>query len=387
MKIGILTQPLQTNYGGILQNYALQAILSRMGHEVKTIDRQPKQSFFKIKRLLSFFKRILLRYLLKKKIPLRVWLTKNEKKIIKQHTDRFIKNYIKTTDTIYTKSNFSSLKKYDFNAYIVGSDQVWRPCYSPSITNYFLDFIENSNTAKKIAYAASFGVDYWEFTNKQTKQCSFLAKNFNAISVREDTGVKLCNNFLGVNSIQVLDPTMLLKPDDYIHLIDTEIESKNTNGDTYAHGYLMTYILDHSDDKQKVAEYVSKELSIPIFSAFPPKSFSGDTSRDLNHFIYPPITSWLRGFLDSKFVITDSFHGCVFSILFNRPFIAIGNMERGMGRFTSLLKMFSLENRMVTNSNTNINDLILEEIEWATVNSILDNNRQFSINFLNQSLL
>jgi polysaccharide pyruvyl transferase WcaK-like protein len=92
--------------------------------------------------------------------------------------------------------------------------------------------------------------------------------------------------------------------------------------------------------------------------------------------IYPPVTNWIRGFMDAEFVNTDSFHGTVFSINFNKPFISIGNKKRGMTRFDSLLKMFGLENRLIDSTDKNVLEIIHEKIDFIRVNKILDNKRK-----------
>ena len=160
-RIGILTHALTTNYGGILQAFALQVALKRMGHEVWTIDRTVKEIPGYIK-LLSLLSRIYKRTICRKSIPIRGWTNTKEKKIISQHTDRFIKANMCLTEKISTRNGFSLLNKYSFDAYIVGSDQVWRPKYVPHIADYYFEFLKKNDNVSRIAYAASFGVDYWE---------------------------------------------------------------------------------------------------------------------------------------------------------------------------------------------------------------------------------
>ena len=101
----------------------------------------------------------------------------------------------------------------EYDAFIVGSDQVWRPSYNQHLEQAFLNFTENWKNVKRIAYAASFGVDNWEFTKKQTKECKRLVQKFDFVSVREDTAVNLCKEHLGIEATHVLDPTLLLSAD------------------------------------------------------------------------------------------------------------------------------------------------------------------------------
>lgn len=186
MRICILTQPLHTNYGGLLQAYALQAILKQMGHEVWTEDRKWKRP------LIVNVKQLIARLIKYKGL---YYPTDRQEQYMAQKTIPFIRKYITTTEPISSNTK-KELRKYHFDAYLVGSDQVWRPIYSYCLSNYFLDFTIGQHV-KRIAYAASFGTSKWEFTEGQTTRCAALAKQFDAISVREDSGVVLCKKILG----------------------------------------------------------------------------------------------------------------------------------------------------------------------------------------------
>lgn len=330
MKIGILTLPLHTNYGGILQAYALQTVLERMGHEVVIIDEPIRQLKSSNKRI---FKRVI------KKILGRTTTIFWEKysfenyPIVSQNINKFINQYL---SRIVVNSPLE-LKETDFDAIVVGSDQIWRPKYYSEICNAFLDFAKDWKHLRRIAYAPSFGTDRWVYTEEQTKQIAELLHMFDAISVREESGIDLCQRHLGVKAILVLDPTMLLSKEDYCNLInksDTEAPS----------GGLLKYILDESDQLTELLSFISNEKQIDAFSVKAKSFLEGSKAQDC---ICPSIESWLRGFRDAKFVVTDSFHACVFSMIFNRPFCVVGNKSRGLARFNSLLKMFNQDFRMV----------------------------------------
>src|SRR5690554_6820936 len=218
MKIGIITHPVIYNYGGILQNYALQQVLKDMGHEVYTIDRLPKTKL--IIKILSVGKRALLK-LTGKKVKLRSWQTQKESDIINKNTRGFVKKYIQTTSSIFTDTEIKKIhKKYDFDAYIVGSDQVWRRNDAHGNNDEFLAFLKNNNQVKKIAYSASFGVSEWEFNGEETKRFQKLAKLYDAISVRENAGLELCKNYLNEEAQHLVDPTMLLTKEKFISLVE-----------------------------------------------------------------------------------------------------------------------------------------------------------------------
>ncbi|MDE6146657.1 MAG: polysaccharide pyruvyl transferase family protein [Bacteroidales bacterium] len=372
MKICILTQPLYTNYGGLLQAYALQTVLKNLGHEVVTEDRRYDSHLTLIERL----KRInWIRTLTGKR---KIYYPDNqEMKVISQYTDQFIKKHISVTGPVLSHDD-NEIRNLAFDAYIVGSDQVWRPMYSPNLKNYFLDFTAGKNV-KRIAYAASFGTDRWEFTPEQTKVCSELVKKFDAISVREDSGVNLCREHLGVKAVTMLDPTLLLDKEEYINLVFSEDEAEHD-------GNVMTYFLDRTELKDAITKEICRKLSGRPFCVTPEKKYSDVGPKGLYKCVYPSVTYWLKGFMDAEYIVTDSFHGTVFSIIFNKPFIAVANKERGLSRFVSLLEMFGLEDRLVFSIEDVSEDLIFHDIDFARVNSIRKAEQAKAFSFLKKSL-
>lgn len=340
MKIGILTLPLHTNYGGILQAYALQTVMERMGHEVVVLSNKRKYSLPLWRLPLSYTKRLIKKYILGRK-DTRIFaeqLQQKEYVTISQYTQKFINTYIH----ICNVESFKNLKSTDFDAIVVGSDQVWRPKYFTSlfkskIENAFLSFAREWNI-KRISYAASFGTEDWEYTAVDTALCGELLKQFDVVTVREDSAVRLCKEKLGVDALHVLDPTMLLSKEDYIKLFDVANTPKSS-------GNLLTYILDDTPEKTDVINKISKEKGLIPFRV---NSEAKGPHASVEERIQPPVEAWLRGFYDAEFVVTDSFHACVFSIIFGKPFIVIGNKDRGMARFESLLKMFGLEDCLIS---------------------------------------
>lgn len=377
MKIGIITQPLECNYGGLLQNYALQQVLRNLGHDVYTINRRPYDIY-------TCRWDVILRWELKRYIKKIIgWeypLSRKEYYIIKQNCTNFVKENIKTTKHFKNNKDLSSIiTKHQFDTYITGSDQIWRPRYSYNIYNDFLDFCQEKTNVKRLAYAASFGVSEWEFNEEQTTECSRLAKQFDAISVREDSGIALCKKHLGVDAIHVLDPTLLLEKEDYIDLVEKAKEP-------VSNGNLFCYILDNNESIKKGIENIENRLSLKSFQV-KAKSDKGTLKRgeDIKDQIIPSPTKWLRAFMDAEMVFTDSFHGCVFSIIFNKPFWVIGNKERGNARFDSLLKQFNLENRRFDINEINKIDLT-QPIDWEKVNTIKKEWQEKSLNILKSNL-
>lgn len=376
MRIGILTLPLHTNYGGILQAYALQTVLERMGHEVIIVNQDRNIHRNTLRQLLTLGKYVLNRYLLKKNVkyfnPKEI---NKERKEREQYTSDFINKYLHTFQVMNLIEDFPQ----DVDAIIVGSDQIWRPRYFMMFyhcrsVNAFLKFAQNWNI-KRVAYAASFGTDKWEYSAKDTVECAELLKKFDAVSVREVSGMDLCKYKLGYDNAQhVLDPTLLLEKEDYICMVEEAKTPKSP-------GNMMCYLLDYTEGKKQLIAKIAADKKLTPFYA---NSKVEDATAPQHERIQLPVEQWLRGFMDSKFVVTDSFHACVFSIIFGVPFVIVGNKERGMARFCSLLSMFSLERNLIS-SVTDYNPNNSYEI-YPAAKKILKEQYERSISFLENSL-
>lgn len=317
MKIAIVTQALLNNYGGIIQNYAVQWALKKLAHDPITFDFCQKNHYEPLLKIL----------------PRRILYTIVKIFSGKKIKARSIPRYQKRSSLMnsFVKSNITltkGIKKYKLkdvincgaDAILVGSDQVWRPQYNYFLEDMFLAFSKKIDV-KRVSYAASFGVDEWEYTPKQTKICSALAKKFNAISVREESGVKLCKEHLGVDATWVLDPTLLLKKEDYLNLCQ-EIPVNSSR-------FMAVYVLNLNDSVKAAYENVAKEKKLEV------KYFAADANATLS------IPEWLAMFRDASYVVTDSFHGTVFSIIFEKDFKCFYNETRGAARFESLLNLYN----------------------------------------------
>lgn len=372
MRIGILTLPLVNNYGGYLQAWALQQTLKRLGHEAILLDRRRNDEYRPVvqqKGMKDYVKDTLRPawHLLKR------LLGRMPQRYMKEY-DWFMAHDINPkTDKLYgTEELRQSVDALRLDAVVVGSDQVWRRwTHDPNfitLKDFYLSFLDGNFSVKRVAYAASFGVDRWELNDEETKEHAALAQRFAGISVREDSGVRLCKEYLHVEAQHVLDPTMLMAVDDYKKLID---ERRTTS---YANT-LTSYILDNTDEIKSVLQSLSVEKQLPW--------------RDLfeGYVVPPSFAQWLRAFSDATMIVTDSFHGTVFSILFNKPFVVLGNELRGQARFSSLLKIFGLEDRLVSiHEPLRIKDVISEPIDWERVNRTRQQWRKKSLDFINKSL-
>jgi polysaccharide pyruvyl transferase WcaK-like protein len=371
MKIAIMTQPLGKNYGGIMQAWALQQVLKSEGHEVVTIDRQAdEKGFFYHFARLGY--RSLQKSLGKRKAPIN--LEKYFPKIF-EHTNAFVVQNLSMSEPLDSTEKIKAhFDRENYDVVIVGSDQTWRPMYSPNIGNFFLDFLKNKNI-KRIAYASSFGVAEWEFTEEQKKYCAPLAQKFDAVSVREDSGIALCRNYLGVDATHVLDPTLLLERSAYERLFENENIPKNSG--------VYTYILDKANWKCQVIETVKEELNLKDFSHQPKDQWSDPMFGDWSQCHMPSVNGWIKGFADADFVITDSFHGTVFSIIFGKPFISLVNDGRGASRFISLLHDLDFSDRLIRGLNKkHILKLLENKYEVESIDKVLSLKKSASRFFL-----
>lgn len=331
MRIAILTLPLNTNYGGILQAYALQTVLQRMGHEVVVADLDQTLRRGAWVQTKEYAKYGVKRFLLHKGA---FFMSDRQRNLEREEREQYTRDFIRRHIHTYMVRRLERDFPLDVDAIVVGSDQVWRKpyfcdMYGCGIENAFLAFTEGRDM-KRIAYAASFGTDDWEYDEEDTARCRRALARFDAVGVRESSAVDLCARQLGrTDACHVLDPTMLLTKDDYVGLLKGEgLEVIGERGN------MMCYILDNSSDKQQLVERIARERGLKPFYA---NSKTEDFRASRQERIQPPVEQWLRGFMDAEFVVTDSFHACVFAIIFGKPFHVVGNQERGMARIASLL--------------------------------------------------
>ncbi|HIF9407616.1 TPA: polysaccharide pyruvyl transferase family protein [Photobacterium damselae] len=357
MKIATLTLPFHPNYGAVLQAFALQSILKSLGHEVVSIDLE-RRSLRKLSRY----------YLSRIKNIISGGDILDNYEYGNKEFKKFIENELTLTKKIKFERDFYRSDIQNFEAYIVGSDQVWRPKYVMNIDRYFLNFVNKDKV--KVSYAASFGTELFDYSVEEKARCIEYIRDFNGISVREIDGVDKCKDEFHSIASLVLDPTLLVDANEYSHLI-----SKYSKEQKRAKAFC--YILDAK---------ISKVESIK--KAFPQAFFiNGEsTCKDKDKVC---ISNWLKGIRDSHIVITDSFHGVAFSIIFNKNFIAIGNKKRGLARFTSLLRLFNLEDRLIIDDELTselIHKVSKINIDYINVNKILSSEKEKSIDFLINSL-
>ena len=360
MKIALLNLPFDNNYGGNLQRYALVRTLQRLGHEVFHINLQYEYRLSWRYRYPIYLKRTFQKYFLRRDQV--VFLEKKRNEELKQKNFNaliFYEKCIPHTALVYSKCEIKRIiEKEQFDAYIVGSDQVWREKMATmiGIKGYFLDFVD-SNSSKRVAYAVSLGSKGEGYSDNVVDDLGALYSRFTAVSVREDFALNTLDD-LGWSSPKpklVLDPTLLLKGEDY-----SEVINRNENDLEVRNPYVFCYILD------KPANF---EDYISVYSKNRECEFIISTLADND-----TIESWLSYIKNAKYVVTDSYHGCVFSILFQKPFVFLGNERRGNARVDSLLKLLHIDKNQT------------EDYDKDQVAERINELRDYSLSFLREAL-
>jgi hypothetical protein len=378
MKVAILTQPLGHNYGGMLQNWALQQCLMNLGHEPVTINyRMPlvhnRQNLKSVVRSLA--------------ILLVSGFRRNEFKVNQTWTDprycrmrQFVEENLAVTGPLFPPLSSGATMSLDLEAIVVGSDQVWRPSYSPNLLNYFCDFLPENAKQLRVAYAASFGSSEKEFSDVVKSVCGELLQKFEAVSVREESAVTLCQRLFGVLPKHVADPVLLLKEKDFLPLF----EGKKTVSEKH----IATYLLDVKQRKNNVANVVADFLKLDLRYLTPFAGVGRFAKLKALSAEYECPSQWLSNIKYSAFVVTDSFHGLCFSLIFRRPFVVMGNVNRGLDRFNSILSLVGLSDRLLPSdaSEQDIQKVVVTPIDWEDVHEQLGSYRNRSLLFLQDSL-
>ena len=383
MKIGVLTfWHGMSNYGQILQCWAMQQYLKRQGHEPFVIRYVPSSYTSPQKRLLKKVLcinqiRLAKDYLFDRK----AYLLKqsNERNDRKRKFDEFREQHLDLSDCIYYDIHQIQKNPPVADAYVVGSDQVWAQMLdSINSRAYFLDF--GKPETKRIAYAPSFVVK--EYPKEYQGELKALLQKFDAVSCREYSGVDICKS-LGVNAEKVLDPTLLLDKEQYLGLIGEPIEKKNQ---------IFIYSLNISSSEQirwnELKAFASEHnLAVKVTPSqgyFAADELFGEEVE----YLYATPKEWLKTIAESRLVVTPSFHGIVLSIILGTPFVYVplgGQYASGNSRITDLLADLGLEGRILT-FESNYKELLNSEINWPMVHKCIDEYRNESIDYLVKSL-
>lgn len=358
MKIGILTLPFNNNYGGFLQAFALETKLRQYGHDVEIINRQHPKNTKIIPNLIGILKNIAKSIIKFKKYPLNDYNRYRGKLM-----QKFVAQNMKISIPIYSSEELLTyIMESSFDVIIVGSDQIWRPEYVPNIEDYFL--INCPDKIVRIAYAASFGIPDPDFSPAQIVSCGKALRNFSFVGLRENSGKDILRRYgwYGISAQVVPDPTILLPASFYLQQTENYVCLNDYQGK------IVTYILDYNDSVSSIIDTLSNILAEPVANIL-----------NLNNwkkafYIMPAIEEWLIAISQSKFVITDSYHGTIFSILFHKPFAVLSNKGRGQDRIDTLLEHFNLRCRNISSIEEAVS-ICDENIDWEQIDNILDTDR------------
>lgn len=343
MKIGLLTYHHSVNYGAMLQSYATVKALRSLGHEVEFINIRQEETRG-TNPVLFYFKL----------------------KALKKFVHKFYPPETREFDSI------EELRKADFNydCMIVGSDQVWNPQISKDkCLAYFLDF--GGEDIRRLSYASSFALSKWPTNNNELTAAVAKALNrFSGLSVREKTGQQILKETFHLDSTLVVDPTMLFEDYDEV------------TGHVNENGNVVAYLLNRTPMQMQKAIELSKAFGKRpklISTIRPTKGFA---------YVYPPsIEGWIRYIGGAGLVITDSFHGLVFSLLYKRNFVVITPENGRNSRLKDLLTSYGLSDRyFLETDDIPYNKLINTPIDYTCVFKIMNEQRNSSWEFLISNL-
>lgn len=357
-RIGILNYYYSNeNYGAVLQAYALQEYLIALGYDAWIINfrnfpRRPDRAL---------------------KVACRSYIFPNP-------FEKFRKKWLKLSKPYWWSVQLKDAG-LNFDVFIVGSDQMWRADFSNTKvhlphTAYYLSFVPLNK--KRIAYGVSFGIDNWDVGSNIAYKNTVKQEiaRFNAISVRETSGISICKRIFEVEAVQVLDPTLLVGRDYFDRIIDDE--------GCDAERDIVYYKLDTNKDFDTSIHYLSEELGCCAKNIYysSVKNVLGE-----NHFCYYDVDQWLKAIRDARLVVTDSFHCICFCLLFGKKFVYYPNQHRGMTRLESLLGMIDLTDRIFKSSEElKQRNSWRQTIDYDKVNRILDRERNKSVQFLENAL-
>lgn len=370
-KIGIACGCRRLNYGSILQSYALCETVKKMGYDCKFVwikGNLFKHTNIRIEKIIGLIKQCFCYPSLIPKVfkgIMKFLFNKNAYNLPEQSKKAF-ESFIQSNISIsnYSHNELKKVEKRYFK-FLCGSDQIWNSF------EYFMDpmyFLRFTNHSKRIAYAPSFGTDKVSYYNRNNIK-KYLSE-FDYISVREKSGQKICKHLISRDVPVVLDPTLLISKEEWISL-----QNLKTKEEEYCLVYFLSYPC-------KEAIELIKSLSIPI-KYLPVKYDCFDKCENAGP------KEFLELLLGAKYVITDSFHGTIFSINFEKQFLTFDrnyNTENSQSsRIRDILNVFSLQERFNPNKEKTA-EILKKQVDYEKVRCTLEKCRKESIEFLANSI-
>ena len=365
-KIGTITFHSSYNYGSCLQAYALQEFVKALSNNINykiinyrsNVQKELYKTCYEKKGLKNYLKRIFfLRH-------------KKEIQLANSLYEDFINNYLNITEEYNNEKDLIKLNG-KFNYLISGSDQIWNIRTKDFSKCYFLNFDKET---KKIAYSASFGPKKISFDNKELKEYSELINNYDGISVRELGSADNIKKITGKNCDILVDPTMLLSKKQWLEIIDDKPLIK---GD-----YIFLYNLKNNKDIYKIADEISKKLKMPII--VPRFGYAREITKKYKRYYATGPREFLNLLYNSKLVLSSSFHGNVFSIIFNKPFFALNG--KNDFRINTMLEKFKLSDRSIALDELDKKLKNVYNVKFNKINAIFEKERKKSKAYLEKML-
>lgn len=356
MRVAILTLAPATNYGGILQAWALRSLLADMGHEATVVSLRLRPAVALRYGVGNF----LIRHHLH---PTKRYYVPSHSEALRTTAElrRFIAEQVAPATPLLPRA----LQRAGYEAFVIGSDQVWNPDYTRpyGAENFFGDFLPESDRRPRIVYAASMGGDKWRFTPAESEKIGALLSRCKAVSVREQGVCKVLGERFGVASEWVADPVMEIGRHRLLQVAGCELSEEHT----------FAYLLDPTELKNAIVQQVAEGQKVKKITSPKP------------HEVIPSVEEWVAGFAGARRVVTDSFHGVVMSLVLGKEFVAVGNAARGMARFTSLMSAFGVGERLIDEQCADATALFSKPIDWQGVEDTMVALRSRSMEFLAKS--
>lgn len=362
-KVKILTFHNAENYGATLQAYALKETLKKLETEpsfINYIDKNILKDYILIRTnsLKSFFSSIF-------------YWPRNLKR--KMNFRKFINKYLDGNTKPYFNKEEIECDVNGEEVYIAGSDQIFNPNLTGGLSDiYTLNFGDNNIT--KIVYGASVGNE--ESIEKNENDFSSKLQSINMLSVRESNLIESLKSVTGKVIEKVLDPTLLLEKKEWDNLI---LENKVKQ--LYNEKYILVYTLFENKEITKITNYLSEKTGYKVIHF---RKYNTYKKQKCSLYTKGP-ADFVNAFKNSEYVITNSFHGLVFSIIFERKFYAVMPNERA-GRLKDLITVLGLEKRAVQNISDILNKDIDETIDFTNAKNTIDNEKQKSIEYLKKGI-
>lgn len=372
MKIGIVTWFHYKNYGTVLQAYALQSFLKSQGYKCELINYIPLNNKTLIQKIkLGNFKKRILNKIESYRFKFLSEVEKEELKKRNNKFEKFLNKNIDFTSKIYSYDDLLKLNDM-FDCFICGSDQIWNPNNLNGF--YFLDFVNDKR--KKISYAPSFGVKYIQ-PSKEIKIQQWINK-FDKISVREEDGANILNNLTQKDVQVVVDPTLLLS---------SKIWKEISINPGITDDYILCYFLGDKKEYWEILDKLNKITNYKIV-VIPIKFNSYLKKYEIRISTGPE--EFLGLIKNARLILTDSFHGTIFSLLFEKDFYVFkrfsdSDKKSQNSRIYNILKMVNLEDRII-DKNIILNNSSISIVKYKQIKEILDEKIKKSKSFLLNAL-